>query len=191
MKSLPKSYRTVKIVKTSRGLIKLSFRAGSIYEDDREIPKIAKFVCSKCHISGSLKDNQKEYNIQQHFLKGEIVHDLITLSKNKELENLWKPYLIDDVLGLAYVVSKHGNSIQKTTGVSNKNSLREASLGWACLGIYLKDDNKTSYTPKNKYVRAFIRKTVHSGRMICLNRKFVSSSSGDIVEILEKYYGPI
>ena len=46
----------------------------------------------------------------------------------------------DDVLGLAYVVAKHGNSIQKITGVSYGNSLTEAALGWSCLGRYLKED---------------------------------------------------
>ena len=141
LKSLPESYKSAKIVKTSRGLIKLSFRAGSVSKDDREIPKYAKLVCSKCHITGSLKDIQKEYNIQPQLLKGEIAHDLITLSNYKEHEKLWKP-LVDDVLGLAYVVSKHGNSIQKLPGVSYKNSLTESFLGWACLGRYLKEDRK-------------------------------------------------
>ena len=37
--SLPKSYTNIKIIKTSRGLIKLSFKVGSNIEDDRETPK--------------------------------------------------------------------------------------------------------------------------------------------------------
>ena len=114
---------------------------------------------------------------------------MITLSNYKEHEKLWKPYLIDDVLFLAYVVSKHGNSIQKITSVSYKNSLTESSLGWACLGKYLKEDSKTFFTPKNRYVRNFIRKTVRVGRVICLNRLFASSSFDKSVNMLEKYYG--
>ena len=121
-------------------------------------------------------------------MKGETAHDLITLSNYKEHEKLRKPYLIDDMLGLAHVVSKHGNSIEKVTGVSYENSFTESSLGWACLGRYLKEDNKTIYTTKNKHVRSFIRKTVRRGRVICLNRKFVSSSFHKIVDILAKYY---
>ena len=62
---------------------------------------------------GISKRDSKEYNIQPHLLKRENEHDLITLSNYKDHERLWRPYLIDDVLGLAYVVSKHGNSIQK------------------------------------------------------------------------------
>ena len=136
-----------------------------------------------------MKDIQKEYNIQTQLLKGEKALDLITLSNYKDHESLWKPYLIDDVLGLAYVVSKHGNSIQKITGVSYENSLTESSRGWSCLGRCLKEDNKTFYRPKNEKVRNFIR-TVHGGRVICLNRNFVSSSFDKIVIILEKNYGP-
>ena len=67
LNSLPKSHTSVKRRETSKGLIKLSFRAGSVYEDDREIPKYAKFVCSKGDIMGSLKDIQKEYNIQHKY----------------------------------------------------------------------------------------------------------------------------
>ena len=113
LNSLPSSYKCIKILKTSRGLIKLSFKAGSVLEDDREIPKYMKFLCSKCHISGSLKSIQKEYNIQPDIMKGEIDHDLINTGNFKNYENLCRPYLIDDVLGLTYVLAKYGNSIQK------------------------------------------------------------------------------
>ena len=141
----------------------MSFRAGSVWEDDKETPNYVKIVCSKCHTTGSLKDIEKEYNIQPQLLLGEIAHDSITLSNYKERGKLWKLFLVDDVLGLAYVVSKHGNSIQKITGVSYKNSLTESSLGWACLGRFLKEDNNTFYTPKHKnFVRNSVRKTVHS-----------------------------
>ena len=70
-----------------------------------------KFVCSKCHISGSLKSIQKEYNIQLDLKEGEINHDLNNIGKCKEYENLWRANLIDDVLGLAYVFAEHGNSV--------------------------------------------------------------------------------
>ena len=131
LNSLPKSYTNIKIKKTSRGPIKLSFKPGSVTENVREVPKYMKFVCSKCHISGSLKSIQKEYNIQPGLMKGETNHDLINISKHKDYENLRRPYLVDDVLGLAYVVVKNGNSIQKVTGVPYKNSSTEAALGWS------------------------------------------------------------
>ena len=121
-------------------------------------------------------------------MKGEIDHDLINISNYRDYENLCRPYLIDDVLGLAYVVAKHGNSIQKITGVSYKNSLTEAALGWSCLGRYLKENNKILYTPKNQYVRNFIKQTVHGGRVLACNKKFVSKSFTD-VKVLEKFYG--
>ena len=62
LNSLLKEYtnKNTKIIKTSRGFLKLSFRVGSVYEDGKEIPQYMKFVCSKVHIPGSLKKIQKE-----------------------------------------------------------------------------------------------------------------------------------
>ena len=129
---LTKSNTTTKKLKTSRGLTKMKFRAGSVSEDDREIPKDMKFVCSNCHISGSLKNIQKENKIQRQLLKGKITHGLITLSQYKQHETVCELHLFDDVLGLIYVISKHGNAIQKTTSVSYRNSSTEPSLAWVC-----------------------------------------------------------
>ena len=148
-----------------------------------------KFVCSKIHISGSLKKIQKEYNFQPQLIKGELDHNSITLLNYKEHEKLWKPNLIDDVLRLASVVAKHGNKIQKITGVSFKKLSTESSLAWSTLGKYMKQSGKTFYTPKNNYVRDFIQKTVHGGRVVALNRKFVLTPFNQIVNILEKYFG--
>ena len=74
------------IRKTSRGFLKLSFRVGTVYENDKEIQQNMKFICSKVHISGSLKKIQKEYNIQPQLIKSEIAHNLLTLSNYKEHE---------------------------------------------------------------------------------------------------------
>ena len=191
LNSLLKEYtnKNTKIMKTSRGFLKLTFRVGSVSEDGKETPQYMKIVCSKVHIPGSLKKIQKEYNVQPQLIKGEIDHNLITLSNYKEHENIWKPYLIDDVLGLAVVVAKHGNKIQKLTGVSFKNSLTESSLAWSTLGRYIRESGKSFYTPKNKYVRDFVHKTVHGGRVVALNHKFVSTSFSPIVNILRKYFG--
>ena len=114
-------------------------------------------------------------------------HNDNILSNYKEKEQIWKPYLVNDVLGLAALIAKHGIIIQKITGVSFKKSLTESSLSWATLGKYLNQEGKSFYTPKNKYVRDFIHKSVHGGRVFALNRRFVSSIFNDILIILEKY----
>ena len=57
LKSLPKMHTNTKI--TSGGLLELSFKTGPVFKGDRELSKYVKFVCSKCHISGSLKSIQK------------------------------------------------------------------------------------------------------------------------------------
>ena len=189
LNSLPKTYFP-KIIHTARGILKLSFRVGTVYDNNnKEIPLYMKFVCSKVHISGSLGKIQKDYGIQPQLLKTEMEHSDITLSNYIEKERFWKPYLINDVLGLGMLVARHANKIQKITGVSFKTSLTQSSLSWSTLGKYMEVSGKSFYTPKNKYVRDFIRKTVHGGRVVALNRKFVSSSFNQIVDILEKYLG--
>ena len=148
-----------------------------------------KIVCSKCHISRSLKEKQKEYKIQPNLMRGEIDHDVINISNYKDYENSWEHYLIDDVVGLAFVVAKHGNHIQKITCVSSyKNSLTQVSLGGCCLGRYLKEDNEVLYTPRNKYVRHFIKRTVHDSGDSACNNNFESKSFQEVVNV-ERFYG--
>ena len=91
--SLPSSYKCINIIKTSIGLIKLSFKAGFVIEDDKEIPKYMKFVCSKCHIAGSSRDIQKEYSIQPNLMKGEIDHDVNIISNYKNYGTHGNPIL--------------------------------------------------------------------------------------------------
>ena len=118
--SLTSSYKCLKILKTSKGVIELSFKPGFSIEDDEEIPKYMKFVCPKCRMAGLIKQLQKENNIQPDIMKGGINHNVINISNYKEYESSWKLYLIDNVLRLAYLVAKHGNHIQKITGVFYK-----------------------------------------------------------------------
>ena len=136
MNSLPKTYFP-EITDTSRGILKLIIRVGTVFENDREIPLYMKFVCSEVHISGSLRKIQKEYEIQPQLLKTEMEHNDVTLYNYREKKHIWKPYLINDILGLAMLVARHGNKIQKTTGVSFKNSLTQSSLSWSTLGVYM------------------------------------------------------
>ena len=105
-------------------------------------------------------------------MKVEINHDLIKICNYQDYENLWRPYLIDDVLGLAYVIVKHGNSIQKITGVSYKNSLTETSFGWSCSGRYSKEDNRILYKLEKNTLEISFEKKVHGARVLARNEKF-------------------
>ena len=134
-----------------------------------------KLVCPKCHISRSIKNIRREYNIQPEFFEGEIDHNLINIDIYKDYEKLWRHYLVDDLLGLPYVVARHGYIIQKITGVSYKNSLTEASLGWSCLGRYSKEANRFyKHQKKNRYVRDFIRKTIHGGGYLACKKNCIN-----------------
>ena len=178
--SLPKHIMP-SVVHTSRGFLKVNFKIDS----DGDIPPYMKFICSRVHIAGELRKIEKEYNVQPELLKSNMEHNQVNIHNYKDLEHIWKPYLKLDILGLASLIAKHGNDIQSITKVSFKNSLTESSLAWSTFGKYLGD--KTFYTPKNKYVRDFIHKTVHGGRVFALKRKYESDIFPEIVNILRKH----
>ena len=113
-------------------------------------------------------------------------HDSITMDNYKKLEHIWIPYLELDCLSLAFVYSRHVMEMKKITGISVKQCLTESALGWSALGNYIKD--KTLYTSNNKYVRAFIRKSICGGRVIALKKRFISSEYDNITLIIMNYF---
>ena len=80
LNSLVKEITELKIKKTARCLISLSFRCGVKIVNTVEVPQYVKFTCSKSHIKGSLEKIGKEYGLQPELLEGEIEHSI----KNKK-----------------------------------------------------------------------------------------------------------
>ena len=103
LNSLIKEITDLKIIKTASGLISLSFRCGFKIVITVKVPQYVKFTCSKSHIKGSLEKIGKEYGLQPELLKGEIEHSVINKKNFAELRHIWEPYLISDVLCLAYI----------------------------------------------------------------------------------------
>ena len=64
LNSLVKEITELKIIKTARGLISLTFRCGFEIVNTCEVPQYVKFTCSKSHIKGSLEKTGKEYGLQ-------------------------------------------------------------------------------------------------------------------------------
>ena len=77
LNSLVKDITELKILKTARGLISLSFRCGFKIVNKVEVPQYVKFTCTKSPIKGSLEKIGKEYGLQPELLKGEIDHSVI------------------------------------------------------------------------------------------------------------------
>ena len=156
LNSLVKEITDLKIIKTARGLISLSFRCGVKIVNTCEVPQYVKFTCSKSHIKGSLEKIGKEYGLQPELLKEKIEHSVINKNNFAELRQVWEPYLISDVLCLAFIYIRHSMEMQKMTGFGIKDCLTEASLGWKCFGTYNKD--REFYTFNDKYVHSKINK---------------------------------
>ena len=185
LNSLVKEITELKIIKTARGLISLSFRCGVKIVNTVEVPQCVKFTCSKSHIKGSLEKIGREYGLQPELLKGEIEHSLNKKNNFAELGHIWEPNLISDVLCLAFIYARHSMEMQKMSGFGIKDCLTEASLGWKCFGTYDKD--REFYTFNDKYVRNFIRKSIKGGRVAALNRYFESNQCEEILNIIKKH----
>ena len=185
LNSLIKDITDLKIIKTARGLISLSFRCGVKIVNTVEVPQYVKFTCSKSHIKGSLEKIGREYNLQPELLKAEIEHSVINKNNFVELRHIWEPYLISDVLCLAFIYARHSMEMQKMSGFGIKDCLTEASLGWKCFGTYNKD--REFYTFNDKYVRNFIRKSIEGGRCGAFNRYFESNQFDEIMSTIKKH----
>ena len=186
LNSLIKDRTDLKIIKTARGLISLSFRCGFKIVNTCEVPQYVKFTCSKSHIKGSLEKIGREYNLQPELLKGEIEHSIINKNNFAELRHIWEPYLISDVLCLAFIYARHSMEMQKMSGFGIKDCLTEASLGWKCFGTYNKD--RDFYTFNDKYVCNFIRKNIKGRRVGAFNRYFESKQCEEILNIIKKHF---
>ena len=185
LNSLVKEITDLKIIKTARGLISLSFRCGVKIVNTCEVPQYVKFTCSKSHIKGSLNKIGEEYGLQPELLKGEIEHSIINKNNFAELRHIWEPYLISDVLCLAFIYARHSMEMQTMSGFGIKDCLTEASLGWKCFGTYNKD--REFYTFTNKYVRDFIRKSIKGGRCGAFIRYFASNQCEKILNTIKKH----
>ena len=185
LNSLIKEITDLKIIKTARGLISLSFRCGVKIVNTVEVPQYVKFTCSKSHIKGSLEKIGKEYGLQPELLKGEIEHSGFNKNNFVALKHIWEPYLKLDVLCLAFIYARHSMEMQKMSGFGIKDCLTEASLGWKCFGTYNK--NKEFYTFNDKYVRDFIRKSIKGGRVGAFNRYFESKQCEEILNIIKNH----
>ena len=165
-----KDITEIKIIKTARGLISLSFRCGFKIVNTVEVPQYVKFTCSKSHIKSSLEKIGKENGLQPELLKREKEHSVIVKRNFAELKHIWEPYLKLDALCLAFIYARHSMEMQKMIGFGIKDCLTETSLGWKCFGTDNKD--REFYTSNEKYVRDFIRKTIKGGGVAALNRYF-------------------
>ena len=100
------------------------------------------------------------------------------------MRHIWEPYLISDVLCLAFKDARHSMEMQKMSGFGIKDCLTEASLGWKCFGTYNKD--REFYTFNNKYVRDFIRESIKGGRCGAFFRYFESNQCENFLNTIKK-----
>ena len=104
-----KNIPSLKIVKTDWGLKELSFRS----ENTGTKPHFIKTTCSNTHISGSLVEIWREYNVQLHLLRSVMSHATINEYNNNDFKLTWVPYLELSCLSLGVNYSRHAMQMRK------------------------------------------------------------------------------
>ena len=133
LNSLVEEITELKIVKTAREVISLSFRCGVKIVNTVGAPQYVIFKGAKSLIKGSLEKIGEDYGLQAELLKGEIKHSVNNKSNFADLRQIWEPYFKLDVICLAFINDRHSTEMQNRSGFGFKDSLIEASLGWKCL----------------------------------------------------------
>ena len=71
------------------------------------------------------------------------------------------------------------------TGFGMKDCLKEATLGWKCLGTYNKDREYCTFN--DKYVTDFIGKSIKGDRVTAFRRYFESNQCEAILNTIKKH----
>ena len=171
--SLVKEITDLKIVKTAKGLISLSFCCGVKIVNTCEVRQNVKFTCTEYHIKGSMEKIGGGYGLQPELLKGKIEHSVINKNSFADLRLTWEPHLQLDVFCLSFIHARQSIKAPNMSGFGIKDCLTEASLGCKCFGTYNKD--RKLYTMNDKYDRDFIRRSIKGGRVAALNRYLESN----------------
>ena len=85
LNSFVKQIADLKIMKTARGVISISFRCGVNLVNTVEVPQYVTFNSTKLHTKGFFKKIGREYGLQPELLKGEIEHSVIDKSNFADL----------------------------------------------------------------------------------------------------------
>ena len=124
----------MKILKTARILISLSFRCGVKKVITCDSPRIVKLTCTKSNIKVPIEKVGRKHGVQAELLTGEIEHSVFNETNFGDLGHICEPYLELDVLRLGFIYARHSREMQKKSDFCNKDCLTEASQEWKCFG---------------------------------------------------------
>lgn len=166
-----KTVKWQKHIKTGRGLISLSTkRVNGIRVIFRD---------TLCHISGSLRSLCTEFRVPDNFCKKEMEHDELTALNYIEKMPIWKPYLLNDVVGLGYIVMAVTNNYRELGVPDGINQyLTSSSMAW---GKYLTEGGRVEALD-NPEAKKFVAQSIWGGRVYCLKKLYKAPTWEAILE---------
>jgi hypothetical protein len=151
--------------------------------------------CTMSHQMGSLSKLCESYNIPQQYCKSSMNHDQVTQENYKSLRSEWEPYLRLDVISLGLVWASYLKSIgevlqdKEKKFVDIRGCISSASLAFQEFMRGCKESGIVFRQFNNAFVKSFVRKAIHGGRVAAYRREFKSSCLDYVKGVLIKWFG--
>ena len=186
LNNLPCDKHIVDIIKNGKGIIELKVFNGLIHKSNKQIPQYLHFRCGMTHLYHSLKKLGKTFKLPKELLKTEMNHDDIDGDNYKDKKEIWLPYVKNDVLCTAYSHARYIKAMEEITGFSMKDCLSPPGLRWKNFNSLRTEEDESTYTYNDNYMRWFVRQSIKGGRVCAFNQYYKSTHCDDILKIINK-----
>jgi len=171
--------------------IQKSFRFKNNMKKDSPSGKLALqtiiMKCSYQHVKTSLSKWCENFKIPTNVCKLNYEIGDITHENYKEKENEWRPYLVNDILSLAFCIYKYNNVMQDLVGEDITTNLTSSALTFNGWMKSVQNDNINIHSHIDLWARNYIRKSVKGGRVSANIRKYISPFCSILLPILKQY----
>jgi hypothetical protein len=144
------------------------------------------FWDSCLHLLGSLKSLCKVFKVPEDLSKGDFDHELIHSWEDVwETEHMWKPYLLNDILSLKFIVETYESEIVQSMGFSPLKFVTISSLANHIIKRDIDKNNFQVYIPEDFEIDAYFRKSIYGGRTSPVIQNFDSQDPEDYLVALD------
>jgi hypothetical protein len=144
------------------------------------------FWDSCLHLLGSLKSLCHVFKVPDELKKGDFDHTLITSWEDVYyLENMWKPYLLNDILSLKYVVERYEDEIISSMGFSPLKFVTISSLSNHVIKKDIDKNKYQVYIPEDFDIDTYFRNAIYGGRTSPVIQNFDSTHEDDYLVALD------
>lgn len=168
-----------------------------VLERGAKISQTINLKCSYQHVKTSLSKWCNNFKLPSNICKMNYEIDQITHDNFMEKENEsivdgqlipgWKPYLINDVLSLAFCIYKYNNVMSDLVDEDITTHLTSSGVTFNGWRKHLQKDNIPLHSHVDLWTRKYIRKSIKGGRVSANIQRFKSNNCSKIIKVLQSH----